>query len=434
MKNPEGRQNSISRLVIAALAVAITFSTMMAATPSAQAQTYTVLYSFHGGPSDGQNPAGELIFDSLGNIYGTTEFGGAGGRGTVFRLDPSGKKTVLHSFAATNDGMGSEPVGRIARYQGNIYGTTSGGGQPGCRSSEDGCGTIFESSRGEVTVLHTFSPAEGAGSPGLVRDPSGNLYGTTASGSDGAPPPGCPGRGCGTVFEVSQGQERILYSFGGKPDGHKPRGNLAVDSSGNLYGTTSGGGEFDSGTVFELSPNPDSTWTEHVLYSFRGLSDGGEPIASLVIDPNGNLYGTAFSGGHYTRGCRGGCGVVFKLRQSPDGTWQEHVLYSFGDTAFDGLFPVGSLVRDRHGNLYGVTRGGGVPSSCSRTGCGIVFKVDPAGNETVLHSFVGRPTDGAVPGGGLSIDASGNLYGVTNGGGVAVHGCEDCGTVFKITP
>jgi uncharacterized repeat protein (TIGR03803 family) len=229
------------------------------------------------------------------------------------------------------------------------------------------------------------------------------------------------------VFELSQGHETVLYSFSGNPDGAYPE-KLTLDHSGNLYGTTVGGGAFDHGTVFELSPNVDGTWTEQVLYSFTGKEDGAWPYSGVIVDAKGSLYGTTWGGGLSAAVCA--CGVVFKLKQNPDGTWSEHVLHSFGSTAADGQRPYGGLVRDKQGNLYGVTLGGGGAS-----GWGTVFELDSAGNEKVLHVFTGAPTGGAEPAAGLIMDASGNLYGTTSGGGHGGKKCgSGCGTVFKITP
>jgi uncharacterized repeat protein (TIGR03803 family) len=188
-------------------------------------------------------------------------------------------------------------------------------------------------------------------------------------GSVGALPPACGTQGCGTVFEVSQGQETALYSFGGTPDGATPSGNLILDMSGNLYGTTAAGGAFGQGTVFELSPNLDGTWTEQVLYSFTGNSDGAVPEEGVVMGAKGRLFGTTLRGGHFTRSgaCQFGCGVVFKLAQNPDGTWTETVLHIFGRTAGDGLLPSGSLVRDKQATSTGsLAAAPPVMESCSR--------------------------------------------------------------------
>ncbi len=410
-----------SRSATAALAFAVVLAMAVVAPPSARAQTFTLLYSFQGPPLDGMTPQGELIFDKLGNLYGTTWSGGSSANGTVFELDTTGNETTLYSFTGMA-GDGAQPVGEIARYAGNIYGITQYGGGTDCNSK--GCGTIFELSGGREIVLHSFTDSEGHfPNGGLTLDGSGNLYGATLFGASGTPPPACGGQGCGIVFEVSHGQERVVYNFSGSPDGVGPSGKLVSDGLGNLFGTTAFGGSFNEGAVFELSPNLDGTWTERLLHSFTGKRGGGEPFAGLVRDAKGNLYGTTASGGKLNLGC---CGVVFKLKQNPEGTWTELVLHTFGETANDGQFPNGSLVRDRHGNLYGVTNGGGVSDS------GVVFEIDADGNEKVLHAFSGP--DGANPGAGLTMDASGNLYGTTQGGGAGCAGTGGCGIVFKITP
>lgn len=284
-----------SRPVTALLTIAVTLVGVVLATPFAQAQTFTLLHSFQGPPLDGWSPNGELIFDGSGNLYGTTIFGGNGtgygaGSGAVFEVDASSRETIVYSFTGTA-GDGEFPEGPLVRYAGNIYGTTPGGGGSDCINF-GGCGTIFEVSQGNETVVHTFTGLGGQYPlEGLARDASGNLYGTTSAGTSETPPPACGGQGCGTVFEMSQGQEIVLYSFGGMPDAATPTtGRLIMDRLGNLYGTASGG-EFDGGTVFELSPNSDGTWTERLLYSFRGKSDGAVP-AGLVMDAKGSLYGT----------------------------------------------------------------------------------------------------------------------------------------------
>jgi uncharacterized repeat protein (TIGR03803 family) len=190
----------------------------------------------------------------------------------VFELNTSGEETVLYNFGEeTADG--ALPSGELVRYAGNIYGTTKFGGR-GCRPV--GCGTVFELSHLNIhrnTMIHSFTGLDGNGPNGLVlaQDRSGNLYGTTSSGGTGT---GCAG-GCGAVFEIMQGRATVfLYNFSGTPDAANPSGSLIVDRLGNIYGTTVLGGTFNQGTVFELSPNSDGTWTEHVLYSFTGEGVG----------------------------------------------------------------------------------------------------------------------------------------------------------------
>jgi uncharacterized repeat protein (TIGR03803 family) len=418
-----------SRSVIATLASAVVCATASIATPSAHAQTYTVLYSFQGAPQDGGVSQGKLVLDRLGNLYGTTWSGGSNSLGTLFELDPSGNETVLYTFTGAA-GDGASPQGQIVRSGGNIYGTTTYGGGGGCPIA-GGCGTVFEVNSGKATVLHSFAGAEGNyPSGGLVRDPSGNLYGTTTYGCYGTAQQGCRGgNGSGTVFRISQGQETVLYSFTGMRDGGNPQGALVLDRSGNLYGVTEFGGAFGHGTVFELSPNSDGTWKERVLHSFfGGPGNGAEPFAGLVMDVKGSLYGTTAFGGTITSSCQLGCGVVFKLKQN-SGHWTERLLYRFAGPPGDGQFPAGSLVRDKQGHLYGITNQGG------SSGEGIVFEVDALGQEQVLHTFTGGPAEGAFPFSGLTMDTSGNLYGTTQaGGGAAACDPYGCGTVFKITP
>jgi uncharacterized repeat protein (TIGR03803 family) len=256
------------------------------------------------------------------------------------------------------------------------------------------------------SVLYYF-PGSGHYGPvtGVVLDKEGNLYGVA---DDGA---------LGEVYEVTtSGTEKELYGFTGGADGYGPAGDLIFDKKGNLYDTTAYGGEgqdcyLGCGTVFKLAPDG----TETVLYSFTGGMDGYSPLAGLVLDRKGNLYGTTFSGGG--SGCGGGCGTVFKL--APDGT--ETVLHRFDDS--DGANPRGGLVFDAKGNLYGTTTGGGA------YGGGTVFKLTSSGGnwtETVLHSF--GWSDGAGPYGSL-LRKGGILYGTTSWGGA-----NNRGTVFALNP
>jgi uncharacterized repeat protein (TIGR03803 family) len=244
----------------------------------------TVLYSFTGTGGDGYGPWAGLVRDSAGNLYGTTPYGGAYNWGTVFKVDPTGKETVLYSFTGGSDG-GYPWAGLVRDAKGNLYGTTL-------------FGTVFKvDPTGTLTVLYTFTgPPDGLGpQAGLIRDSAGNLYGTTYGGGTG---------GYGTVFKINpQGQETVLYSFTGGVDGGRPRrSSLVRDSTGNLYGTTWLGGSSDFGVVFKL----DTTGTETVLHSFSG-SDGKIPYGTLALDKAGNLYGTTYEGGAY------GGGVVFKI-------------------------------------------------------------------------------------------------------------------------
>ena len=275
------------------------------------------------------------------------------------------------------------------------------------------------------TVLHAFTGLSDGGFPSasLVRDTAGNLYGTTDTRGT---------YGNGVVFRLgTSGRETVLHSFTGGKDGADPEAGLVRDVAGNLYGTTRTGGAYGYGVVFKL----DTTGKETVLHSFTGGADGANPNfgdPGLLRDVAGNLYGTTGAGGDLA--CRfvsaalaslgfPGCGVVFKL----DTTGKETVLHRFTGGA-DGADPATGLVRDTAGNLYGNTFGGGDLACGGGSGCGVVFKLDTTGKETVLHKFTGGK-DGANPAGRLVRDSAGSLYGTTQSGG-AFHN----GVVFKLTP
>jgi len=369
-----------------------------------QAQTFTTLHSFSG--PDGEFPGGSPIRDASGNLYGTTINGGSydygfsyayggAGNGTVFKIDPSGNETVLYSFIGGADG--AYPfAGLVQDAAGNLYGMTTGGG------SAD-LGTVFKvDPSGNEIVLHNFTGGADGASPhaGLVQDAAGNLYGTTRRGGSAD---------LGTVFKVDpSGNEIVLHSFTGGADGAEPYAGLVRDTEGILYGTASGGGT-GYGTVFKIDPSGNFT----VVHSFDGGTDGAYPCSELVRDASGNLYGTTAGGGT-------GYGTVFKI----DSSGNEAVLYRF--TSVDARGTWAGVVRDASGNLYGTLMSGG--SQNCFLGCGTVYKIDPSGNYTVLHNF--DRTDGAHPIASLMIDASGNLYGTTQGDVWASP--VNYGTVFKI--
>jgi uncharacterized repeat protein (TIGR03803 family) len=401
-----------------------------------------VLYSFKGG-KDGNTPAGALIFDAAGNLYGATGDGGDYqcdrffGCGTIFKLEPVARgkwrKTILHTFKGPE---GAYPGGLIFDAAGNLYGATTGGGA-------QGYGTVFELSpggHGEWTesVLHSFNNKDG-GEPGanLIFDAAGNLYSTTQVGG---------AYNSGTIFKLAPDKngkwtETVLHSFNGK-DGNAPVSALIFDSLGNLYGTTAGGlyGAFTAGkwncaggvcgNVFKLAPGADGKWTETVLHSFNG-DDGVEAASSPVFDGSGNLYGTTVFGGDLTvSACGGyGCGTVFKVAPDSNGKWTETVLHKF-DADVDGSYPYGEVIFDATGNLYGTIW----------YSAGMVFKLAPSTDgkwkETLIRRFNGN--DGASPAAGLVFDKSGNLYGTTEFGGGSSN-CQDqfgngCGVVFEIMP
>jgi uncharacterized repeat protein (TIGR03803 family) len=379
-------------------ACALAFFVLVTASAVSAQTTLITLHIFSGSSTgDGADSYAPLVQDSAGNLYGTTAGGGALNHGCVFRVDASGNETVLYSFTGGSDG-GNPHSGLLLDAAGNLYGITAGGG------IGQGQGVVFKlEPNGVETVLHALTTADGSGSAsGLIRDPSGNFYGTTELGG---------GYNQGVVFKVNTlGNYSILHSFGksGVADGSEPYAGLVRDAAGNLYGTTFWGGRFEAGTVFKI----DASGNESVLYSFRGGTDGSLPSSSLVLDVAGNLYGTTDGGGEKN------LGTVFKV--SPSG--KEKILHSFGSTANDGASPFVGLVKDESGNFYGVTDGGGA------YGYGSVFTVDNSGNETVLYSFTGG-SDGARPEAALWRDAAGNLYGTTLDKGSG----HNAGTVFELT-
>jgi len=381
----------------------LTATIILATLCMAQAQTFTMLHTFIG--SDGANPQSPLIADAAGNFYGTTFYDGKSGYGTVFKMSPNHKVTVLYSFAGPPDA--ANPSGPLLMDKsGNLYGTTVWGGA----SNQ---GAVFKlTSTGDETVLYSFAgyPADGSNPEGgVISDPAGNLYGTTDGGGNGV---GCGGYiyGCGIVFEIdAAGHETILHIFNGDGDGAIPWAGLLCDSAGNFYGTTVYGGTAGLGTIFKV----DTAGTLTILHSFA-VSDGAYPYGGVIRDAKGNLYGAAYEGGTSS------VGTVFKLNKSGKLT----VLHNFtGNT--DGAYPPAGLVRDAAGNLYGTTAQGG-----SSLDFGTVFKVDTANRETILHSFT-VPRQGMLPEAGLLLDKAGNLYGTTYYGG---RRSSNGGTIFKLTP
>jgi uncharacterized repeat protein (TIGR03803 family) len=386
-------------LVLAAALVLLT-----AFNPSLQGQTYTesTIYSFGHG-LDGNEPFySGVVRDAAGNLYGTTIVGGAFEGGTVFKVDPSGKETILHNFFGGSDG--EKPYAGLVRdAAGRLYGTTTNGGIQNS-SCTSGCGVVFEIDlNGREKILHRFTGTPDGASPvgGLILDSAGNLYGTTEMGGSA---------GVGTAFKVTaSGVETVLYSFGGTPDGAYPQAGVIRDSNGNLYGTTSSSGTGGFGTVFKLNAAGDET----ILHNFSGGSDGATPLAGLLRTANGNLYGTTFQGGAVY-----GVGTIFKV----DANGTETVLHAFDGS--DGEYPESPLSPDSKGNLYGATLQGGPASYLG----GVVFKVSPQGAFEALYDFLGQP-DGGGPNGPLHLDSSGNIYGTTAAGGTTGNG-----TVFKLTP
>jgi uncharacterized repeat protein (TIGR03803 family) len=417
----------------------------------------TLLYSFPNGSAgpDASGPGASLIGDSSGNLYGTTQLGGAKGEGTVFELSPAvgggWTEKVLYSFGQCPQAPcsgASEPEGSLVfDAQGNLYGTTESGGPGG---EFGGRGTVFELSPGTggvwtETTLYEFGGVTGDGAnpaAALIFDATENLYGTTQAGG---------ANGKGAVFELSPGTggvwtEKVLYSFAGPaanpPDGQDPTGNLIFDAQGNLYGTTFTGGKNDTtgegGTVFEMSPGAGGVWTEKVLYNFGGANspDGNQPTASLIFDSQGNLYGTTREGGSSLDG------TVFELSPAAGGTWTESLLHNFTGAPSDGAVPYCSLFFDAQGNLYGTTKYGG-PNNFTLSpvgnylGSGMVFELTPGGGgawtESILYNFNATGSDGTVPGASLIPDTAGNLYSTTiDGGATGNANAIGDGSVFEI--
>ena len=347
---------------------------------------------------------------------------------------------LLNTFWGLAEGQ--QPLSGVIRdASGNLYGTTAGVEYDSRRKKA--VSTVFEvtppSPGTEVWVektLHTFegeSAGDGASAyGGLVMDASGSLYGTTAGGGVGR------GGGGGTVYRLTPpaaGQtnwtETILHAFTGGTDGASPVGSLIFDKAGVLYGTTSGG----NGTVFKLTPPAQggTDWVNSTLYTFQGGTDGAGPQSAVAMDRTGALYGTTLGGGAGTA-CNGsGCGTVFMLTPPEEGqtSWTEAVLYTFTGGA-DGRSPAGSVVIDKSGALYGVTSVGG-NTLCPQQTCGVAYKVSPpaagqsAWTETVVYAFNNAP-DAYSPGGPLTFDPSGNLFGTAGGGS------DNTGAVFELSP
>jgi uncharacterized repeat protein (TIGR03803 family) len=392
---------------MAVLAVAVLSATC------AWAAAEKVLYNFTGGNDGGRSHAAVTYHG--GSFYGATASGGASNNGVVFKLQSTKTgwvESVLYAFMGGNDGSG--PFSDLTFDKtGNIYGDTSFGGSYGV-------GDIYEltpSGSGYTeSILYTFTGGSDGGYPfqdgKLLLDKSGNLYGTTSSGG---------AYGFGTVFELTPSPsgwtETVLYSFTGGNDGGNP--NAGVIAKGpNLYGVTYYGGASGSGAVFELKRSK-GVWTESVLYSFAGGTDSANPEGGVIFDKAGNLYGTGSLGGTF------GYGAVFELARSKN-SWTESVLYNFAG-GNDGAHPTMSMIFDKAGNLYGTTWGSWGGGS---EGYGSVFELSRSQGtwtENVLHSFTDG-NDGGNSFGAVTFHGS-NLYGTTRSGGSSGQG-----VVFEIIP
>jgi uncharacterized repeat protein (TIGR03803 family) len=404
---------------------------------SVAAQTFSVLHNFSGG-GDGANPIAGPTLDAGGNLYGTTFDDGAAGLGTAFKLTHRNSAwilTTLHSFGDYPDG--EYPTARVVFGPGGaLYGTTLEGGR-------DGVGTVFKlqprinvcptvSCPWTETMLYSFKNVPDAAYPAygdVVFDAAGNLYGAAGGGTSGYT---CADDSpCGTVYELMRVQngwnESVIWNFEGDDDGAFPNG-VIVDSSGSVYGTTSFRGVNVRGTVFSLTSNGQG-WAENSLYSFSGGSDGAAPEAGVISDGAGGFFGTTGYDGS------GNGGTVFQL-SSLGGNWLLNTLTSFNFSGTLGVTPPGPqgvLVMDANGNLYGATTLAGAYNQ------GSVFKMTPSGGGwtlTTLHDFTGG-ADGGQPVGQVVLDASGNIFGTASVGGSSVGSCYQglgCGVVFEIIP
>ena len=414
MRNKDRYQQfpSISQKLIAALAVALATAIATIAPQPVQAQSYNVILNFTGG-RDGGEPEAGLTIDVAGNLYGTANLGGAG-YGTVFKLayrSSNWTLNPLYSFAGGADGSGT--YSRVVfGPDGSLYGVTFG--------TESGYGTVFKLQPPlsvcktalcpwTETVLYRFTGGgDGANPEGdLTFNQAGALYGATLAG----------GEGYGVVYALTPSNggwtQSVLHSFERGSDGVFPSAGVIFDKSGNLYGTTAYGSPHGLGVVYQLTPSG-LGWTENVLYDFLGGSDGGVPLAGVILDGSGNLYGVTSQDG------TGGCGTAFELTPM-NGSWNFALLYSFGSS---GCGPEASLAFDPAGDLYGTTLSGGA------NGQGAVFRLTPSNGTwtyTSLHDFTGA--DGASPVSNIVFDANGNLYGTASEGGAYGYG-----VVFQITP
>jgi uncharacterized repeat protein (TIGR03803 family) len=398
----------LSALALACLSVVLSAVLFPAAWA---APKYTILHGFTGG-KDGGYLQGSLTLDDKGNVYGATFLD------TIFEVSPrSGGGWHFQLLLTLDNGSGAN--GGMLLHDGELWGTT----QACCPS---GYGEVFKLStaqgRWKEAVIYHFHPPKPVGAPwdGPIMDKAGNLYGTAGSAYE--------------LYPGSDSWKlTVLHKFPSfDGDGAAPYAGLVMDAVGNLYGTTNYGGGSKScdagcGTAYELSPEGDGKWKETILHRFGSSPrDGASPsLGALAIDSNGNLYGTTSGGGQPNKGQCGG--TIFKLTPEAGGKWKESILYGTFGEGVGGCEPGGGVVLDNAGNLYGTTIAGGDPNC----GCGVVYELSPGKDGkwtyTVLHTFVG--SDGAQPDANLVIDDKGNLYGTTLTGGPG-----GVGVAFEITP
>jgi len=387
-------QQKPSAPLIPALAPLLLF--FLIAPSASHAQTEHVLFD----TPVYQNPSSPVVMDTQGNLYGTT-ISDFHNRGTVYKLTPPAgpngqwSATTLHVFP--NGGNYESARGNmVLDSEGNLFGSTG---------SVSGSGVVYEiTADGQEKIVYTFKGGADDSSPNsLIQDSAGNFYANAGGGT----------ANYGSLLKLtSNGEKQILYNFQGPPDGEYPNSPLLLDSQGNLYGTTFYGGPNHAGTIFKLAT--DGTFT--TLYAFgHSKTDALYPYSGLTLDSQGNLYGTSGYGG------ANNYGTVFEFTT----TNTLEILYSFKGGHNDGQLPEASLIFDQQGNLYGTTSDN--PNADGPFGT--VFELTPQGKEIILHNFTGAP-DGFNPLTNLVTDKRGNLYGTTQGGGVAYAG----GTVFEIAP
>lgn len=386
------------------------------------------LYVFCG-TAAGASPSAPLTSDQRGNLYGTTQLGGPADQGTVFELSPNASGgytfTQLYAFqSGIGDAQIPDTGALLLDPAGNLFGTTPTGGAFGGGavyevSPQPGGGWIEK-------VIFSFPQDSSVWFPngGLIMDASGSIYGTADHGG---------AYNGGGVFRLSPNGSggwtgSVIADFTNArhaPVGSDPAGALAFDSAGNLYGANFVGGAHSDGTIFQLTPGPGGTWTEHLVHTFSG-NDGCSPHGNLIVDAAGNVYGTTYTDGPYTENCVGS-GTVFKLSPTSAG-WEETVLHSFPDGTHDGIMPNG-IVLDQEGNIYGTTNGGGEYFS------GTIYKLTPTARgpwtQTVIYSFV-PGLGGAFPEAGVIFGIDGYLYGTTSSYG-STNG-QSSGTVYQIHP
>jgi uncharacterized repeat protein (TIGR03803 family) len=415
---------SKTQLVVRCAATILTLMLSLIFALNAQSETLKVLHNFDVSAGDGNIPYSGLVEDAAGNLYGTTLEGGAHGFGTVYRLSPTSggdyEETILYSFKG-GPADGANPHAPLFRDSaGNLYSTTVAGGinAAACNSGvpASGCGIVFKltpTTTGEwtETVLHRFTGTDGGSSySGLVRDAAGNFYGATLLGG---------GKGLGTVYQLnptSTGwKERVLHSFAGNADGAEPFVNcttLALDGHGNLYGSTYVGGAADAGTVFKLTRQTSGAWTERILHTFQGGADGAKPLAGVILDKSGNVYGTTTLGGS------GKYGTVFKLTAAND--YAKTILHNFSLSDVAVAYPNG-LIFDASGNLIGTTEYAAFKLTHESTGW----------SESLIWDW-NNALDGVQIFAPVMMDAQGNLWGTTTWGGTA--GDTTGGVAFELVP